>query len=441
MSFGLAFPLSAQPPRRQSASLRHRICAAGALSAALLLAGCGGDAPSSGGAPGGGPGGRGGPGGPGGDRPIPVTTVRLQPETFSERIAAIGTVKARESITVTAKVSELVEQVHFDSGDEVRAGAPLITLSDRQQRAALTEAQAAADEAERLYRRQSELAQQQLIARSQLDSQRATRDAANARVAQIRAQLADRVIRAPFSGVLGLRQVSPGALITPGVAIATLDDISAVFVDFPLPEAQLSVVAPGRPIGGRAAAFPGRDFAGTVETIATRVDPATRAAMVRAEVPNPERLLRPGMLINVELPGVERRTLLVPEIAVVQVGRESYLYRVGADDSVEQIEVTVGARGGGKAEILAGAAAGDRIVVDGTGKLRPGAKIVEGAAPASADGAPAGAAPAASAPSTSAPATSAPATSAPATESPAGAAPEAAPPAAAPTAPAASNRN
>lgn len=430
MAFRLPLSRSASPLRRASAPLRRRVCAAVALSAVLLLAGCGGDAPSSGGAPGG----RGGPGGPGGDRPIPVTTVRLQPETFSERIAAIGTVKARESITVTAKVSELVEQVHFDSGDEVRAGAPLITLSDRQQRAALTEAQAAADEAERLYRRQSELAQQQLIARSQLDSQRATRDAANARVAQIRAQLADRVIRAPFSGVLGLRQVSPGALITPGVAIATLDDISAVFVDFPLPEAQLSVVAPGRPIGGRAAAFPGRDFAGTVETIATRVDPATRAAVVRAEVPNPERLLRPGMLINVELPGVERRTLLVPEIAVVQVGRESYLYRVGADDSVEQIEVTVGARGGGKAEILSGAAAGDRIVVDGTGKLRPGAKIVEGAAPASADGAPAGAAPAVSAPATSAPATAPPA-------SPAGAAPEAAPPAAAQTAPAASNRN
>lgn len=433
MPFRLPFSRSVQPPRGASSPLRHRLCTAAALSAALLIAGCGGDAPSSGG----GPGGRGGPGGPGGDRPIPVTTVRLQPETFSERIAAIGTVKARESITVTAKVSELVEQVHFDSGDEVRAGAPLITLSDRQQRAALTEAQAAADEAERLYRRQSELAQQQLIARSQLDSQRATRDAANARVGQIRAQLADRVIRAPFSGLLGLRQVSPGALITPGTAIATLDDISAVFVDFPLPEAQLSVVAPGRPIGGRAAAYPGRDFAGTVETIDARVDPATRAATVRARVPNPERLLRPGMLINVELPSAERRTLLVPEIAVVQVGRESYLYRVGADDSVEQIEVTVGARGGGKAEILAGAAAGDRIVVDGTGKLRPGAKIVEGAVPAPAVDAPAGTAPATSAPATAEPATSAPA-------SPASAAPAAAPPAAAPTAPAmpaASNRN
>jgi membrane fusion protein (multidrug efflux system) len=421
MPFRLPFSGAARAPRRPSAPLRRRICTAGALSAALLLAGCSGDAPSSGG----GPGGRGGPGGgPGGDRPIPVTTVRLQPETFSERIAAIGTVKARESITVTAKVSELVEQVHFDSGDEVRAGAPLITLSDRQQRAALSEAQAAADEAERLYRRQSELAQQQLIARSQLDTQRATRDAANARVAQIRAQLADRVIRAPFPGVLGLRQVSPGALITPGIAIATLDDISAVFVDFSLPEAQLSVVAPGRGIGGRAAAFPGRDFAGTVETIDARIDPATRAATVRARIPNPERLLRPGMLINVELPGAERRALLVPEIAVVQVGRESYLYRVAADDSVEQIEVTVGARGGGKAEILSGAAAGDRIVVDGTGKLRPGAKIVEGAAPAPAAGTPADAAPATSAPA-----------------SPPSASPEAAPPAAAPATPAASNRS
>jgi membrane fusion protein (multidrug efflux system) len=389
------------PLRRASASfvsfrLRSVVPARGVVAAlalclVLALAGCGGDAPSAGGAPGG----RGGPGGgPGGDRPIPVTTVRLQQETFSERIAAIGTVKARESITVTAKVSELVQQVHFDSGDEVRAGAPLVTLSDLQQRAALTEAQAAAEEAERLYRRQSELAQQQLIARSQLDSQRATRDAANARVAQIRAQLADRVIRAPFAGVLGLRQVSPGALVTPGTAIATLDDISAMFVDFPLPEAQLSVVAPGRAIGGRAAAFPERSFDGTVETIDARVDPATRAVTVRARVPNPERLLRPGMLINVELPSAERRTLLVPEIAVVQVGRESYLYRVGADDSVEQIEVTIGARGGGKAEVLSGAAAGDRIVVDGTGKLRPGAKIAEGAVPAGDAAAPATPAPA-----------------------------------------------
>lgn len=351
------------------------------LASMLALAACGGDKASSGG-PGGGPGGGQG----GADRPVPVTTVRLQPESFAERISAIGTVKARESVTITAKVSELVQQVHFDSGDEVRAGAPLITLSDRQQQAALAEAQASADEAERLYRRQSELAAQQLIARSQLDNQRATRDAAKARVAQIRAQLADRVIRAPFSGVLGLRQVSTGALVTPGVAIATLDDLARVHVDFPLPEAQLSMAAPGRAIRGTAAAWPQREFTGAIAIIDARIDPATRAVMVRADLPNPERLLRPGMLVNVELPGATREALLVPEIAVVQVGRESFLYRVKDDGSVEQIDVVIGARSGGKAEVVEGAKAGDRIVVDGTGKLRPGAKIVEAAAPAPAPG-------------------------------------------------------
>lgn len=362
-------PTSSIPhrPSRDRSHRAFRLFAAGVLS--LWLAACdSGDTPAAG--PGGGA-------GQGGDRPTPVTTVRLQPETFADSIVAIGTVKARESVTVTAKVSEIVQTVHFDSGQEVRAGDSLITLSDRQQQASLAEAQAAADEAERLYRRQGELAQQQLIARAQLDNQRAARDAAQARVAQIRAQLADRVIRAPFSGVLGLRQVSPGALVTPGVAIATLDDLSRVYVDFPLPEAQLSLIAAGRRISGRAAAYPDRGFDGAVTTIDARLDPATRAVQVRADFANGERLLRPGMLMTVEVPGVERKALLLPEIAVTQVGRESFVYRVKSDDSVEQVKVTVAARRGGKVEIADGLAAGDRIVVDGTGKLRPGGKISE----------------------------------------------------------------
>lgn len=341
--------------------------AAGALS--LGLAACG-----DGEKPAGGPGGA----GQGGDRPTPVTTIRIQPETFTDSVTAIGTVKARESVTVTAKVSEIVQTVHFDSGQQVRAGDPLITLSDRQQQASLAEAQAAADEAERLYRRQNELAQQQLIARAQLDNQRAARDAAKARVAQIRAQLADRVIRAPFSGVLGLRQVSPGALVTPGVAIATLDDLSRVYVDFPLPEAQLSRVAVGRRINGRATAYPDRAFDGAVTTIDARLDPATRAVQVRADFANGERMLRPGMLMTVEVPGVERQALLLPEIAVTQIGRDSFVFRAKPDDSVEQVKVTVAARRSGKVEIADGLATGDRIVVEGTGKLRAGGKISEG---------------------------------------------------------------
>lgn len=316
----------------------------------------------------------------GGNAPpaVPVTTTTVRKQPWSDTIAALGTVKARESVVVSAKVSETVERVHFDSGDEVAAGAPLVTLSGQQQQAALTAAQAEATEADRMYRRQSELAGQQLIARSMLDTQLATRDAARARVAEIRADIGDRTIRAPFAGVLGIRQVSPGSLVTPGTAIATLDDIARVYVDFPVPEGQLANLAAGQAVTGRSDAYPQRSFEGTVSTVETRVDPATRAVNVRADFPNPDRMLRPGMLLQVQLARTERQALVVPEIAIVQVGRESFVYRVTADGSVEQAPVEVGARVAGRAEVISGLEAGDRIVVDGTGKLRPGSRVVEG---------------------------------------------------------------
>lgn len=327
------------------------------------------------------------PGGAGGDRPIPVTTAVVQLRAWSDTLQALGTVKARESVTVTAKVSETVQRVHFDSGDEVRAGAPLVTLSGQAQQAALAEAQAAANEAERLYRRQDELAAQQLIARAALDTQRATRDAARARVAQMRAEIGDRTVRAPFAGVLGLRQVSPGSLVTPGTAIATLDDVSRVYVDFPVPEIQLANLAPGQQLVGKSVAYPGRNFEGIVSTVDARVNAATRAVTVRGDFPNPDRALRPGMLLEVQLSRPERQALVVPEIAIVQVGRDTFVYRVMPDSNVEQASVQLGARVSGKVEVVSGLKAGDRIVVDGTGKLRPGAKVVEGSAGAPAQGA------------------------------------------------------
>lgn len=315
-----------------------------------------------------------------GDRPVPVTTTQVRLQPWSDSVQALGNVKARESVTITAKVSETVQRVHFDSGDVVRAGAPLVTLSGQSQQAALAEAQAAANEAESLYQRQAALAAQQLIARAALDSQRATRDAARARVAQMRAEIGDRTIRAPFAGVLGLRQVSPGSLVTPGTPIATLDDTARVFVDFPVPETMLANVAVGQSLGATSAAYPGRKFDGLVSTIDARVDPATRALTVRGDFPNADRALRPGMLLQVTLSRPERPALLVPEIAVVQVGNASFVYRVKPDDSVERADVRIGARRDGMAEVTEGLKAGDRLVVDGTGKLRPGSKVVEGAA-------------------------------------------------------------
>ena len=307
--------------------------------------------------------------------PIPVTTQVLQPSAWSDTLQAIGTAKARESVTLTSKVSEVVQDVHFESGDEVRAGAPLITLRGDSQRASLVEAQATFAEADRLYRRQVALADQQLVARASLDTQKAIRDAAAARVQQTRSDIGDRNVRAPFAGVLGIRQVSPGALITPTTVIATLDDISRMYVDFPVPEAQLANVAAGQRLSARSASYPDRSFEGVVSIIDARIDPATRAVTVRGDFPNPDRALRPGMLLEVTLTRPERQALVLPEIAVVQVGNSSYVFRVGADDTVERADVQIGARRGGKVEVLGGLKAGDEVVVDGTGKLRPGRKI------------------------------------------------------------------
>jgi membrane fusion protein (multidrug efflux system) len=177
--------------------------------------------------------------------------------------------------------------------------------------------------------------------------------------------------------VLGIRQVSPGALVTPGTVIATLDAIERVHVDFPVPEQALPSVAAGHRVIGRSAAWPTLEFSGDVETIGTRIDPQTRALTVRAEFPNPDQRLRPGMLMEVRMLQPARDALVVPEIAVVQVGRESFVFRVGDDGVVERAPVETGSRQAGSVVVASGLAAGDRIVVDGTGKLRDGVRVVE----------------------------------------------------------------
>ncbi|WP_407354354.1 efflux RND transporter periplasmic adaptor subunit [Luteimonas sp. R10] len=340
-----------------------------ALASVLALAACGDGS------------GQGGGRAPAGNAAT-VTTATVQVQPWSDTIQALGTVKARESIMVTAKVSETVERVHFESGDVVAAGDVLVTLSGNQQHAALAAAEAAAAEADRLHERQSQLAAQQLISSSSLDTQRAVRDSARARVQEIRANLGDRSIRAPFPGVLGLRLVSPGSLVQPGTEIASLDDVSRVYVDFPVPEAQLANLAPGQRLIGRSVAYPGREFEGTVATVDSRIDPNTRAVTVRGDFPNADGALRPGLLMQVVLERPAREALVVPEIAIVQVGRDTFVYRVREDDTVEQAPIEVGARVAGRAEVVSGLSGGDRIVVDGTGKLRTGMAIEDTGPPA-----------------------------------------------------------
>jgi len=308
---------------------------------------------------------------------VVVTTATVASNPWSDSIEALGTAQSNESVMVTAKVTETVVRVNFEDGDLVDAGKVLVDLSGRAELAGLEEAAAAFREAEQQYRRQQQLTEQKLVPASQLDTQRAAVDSARARLDATRARLSDRVITAPFAGVLGFRRVSPGTLVTPGTTIASLDDISVIRLEFSVPETFLQALAPGQKISARSAAYPGREFSGVLRTIGSRVDPVTRSISARAEILNPERELRPGMLLSVQVFQPERQALVVPEIAVVQVARDSFVYRVAADDTVERVVVRLGARRAGEVEVLGGLVAGERIVVDGTGKLRPGARIAE----------------------------------------------------------------
>jgi membrane fusion protein (multidrug efflux system) len=311
---------------------------------------------------------------------INVTTTVVSAVPWVDSIEAVGTSKARESVTLTAKITETVRKVNFRDGQSVDAGDVLVELTSGQQVAALAEAHATYKDAERLMNRNQDLVRQGTVSRQVGDTAQATHDSTKARVDLLRAQLSDRVVIAPFSGVLGLRQISAGALVTPGAVITTLDDIDAIKLDFAVPERFLSALAPDQDVVARSAAFPEREFRGKVVSLDSRVDPVTRAVLVRAELANTDHALRAGMLLMVNVLRPSREALAVPEIAVVQVGSNAFVYRVGADDKVEQVKVSLGARRRGEVEISEGIEAGARIVVDGTVKLRDGAKITESVA-------------------------------------------------------------
>jgi membrane fusion protein (multidrug efflux system) len=304
--------------------------------------------------------------------PIPVHTQQVVSMPWIDEIEALGTAQANESVTLTAKVTESVERINFTDGEIVRGGDVLIELTGRAEVAQLTEAQAAFTESQKQLARLEELVKQGTVTRSQVDAQLAARDQARARREAIRARLADRVITAPFDGVLGFRQVSEGTLLTPGTTITTLDDIRTIKLDFSVPERFLESISIGAEVVARSAAFHEASFVGVVRSIASRVDPITRSVQVRAHIDNADFKLKPGMLMSVRLKSPERSALVVDEIALIQTGRQAYVFVLDAEGKASRVDVSVGGRKSGKVELLSGLSAGVRVVTDGVVKLRPG---------------------------------------------------------------------
>jgi membrane fusion protein (multidrug efflux system) len=296
---------------------------------------------------------------------------------FADRIEALGTLRANESVVLTASVTETVTDIHFDDGDRVKAGQVLLEMTSAEEHALLEEARATVGEAKRQYERVKSLEAQGTAAKSLLDERLREWETARARLTAIESRLDDRLVRAPFAGVVGLRNISVGALVEPGDVITTVDDDSVMKLDFAVPSTYLATLKPKLAIVARTHAYPERSFEGEVSGIDSRVDPVTRAVTVRAILSNDERLLKPGMLMQVELLKNPREALVIPEEALLPQGEKQYVLLVDEADGnkVVRREVKIGSRRPGEVEILQGLAAGDKVITDGALKTRPGQPV------------------------------------------------------------------
>lgn len=326
--------------------------------------------------------------GPSGPATVEVDTVKTG--RIVEIRESVGTVRAYESITVTAKVAGIIAEIGFEEGQSVKAGDVLVQLDAAERKAEIEQAVAEANRAVALRNEIAiKLERAQALSRTgagtsaqvedltaQMKSLEGSIASAQAQRRGAEARLEELTIRAPFAGRVGTRSVSLGAYISPGTRITSLDDLSRVRLDFSVPENLLGRLKPGQTVNATSAAYQGRRFQGSVTTIDPRVDPATRTVKLTAEFPNPDEALKPGMFLSVALEvTVKEDAVVVPEEAIVSEGLRHIVYPV-KDGKVERRVIRLGQRQNGKAEVVEGLQAGETIVVLGVQRVRPGAAVI-----------------------------------------------------------------
>lgn len=312
-----------------------------------------------------------------GDMKVSVVSVAAETREFTDIVEALGTARANESVTLTPRVSDTIRSVQFDDGDIVSKGEVLVLLADDEEQAQLSEAEANLLEARQAFKRIQNLVKQGNASGAALDTERRRMAEAQFRLDAAKARLADQRIVAPFDGMLGLRQISEGSLVTPSTAITTIDAIDIINLDFSVPERFIATLATGQSVTAKVSAYPDRVFEGTVKTIASRVDTVTRSVVVRAELSNKDRALRPGLLMTVEVINRSWRAIGVPEEAIVPTGGRDYVFVVEGDEALRR-QVDLGLRRPGYVEVLSGIEPGDRVVTQGTVRLgRSGMKVVD----------------------------------------------------------------
>jgi membrane fusion protein (multidrug efflux system) len=304
-----------------------------------------------------------------------VVLFEVKQSEIIESLEALGSARAAESVILTVSVTEKVSGITFKQGQFVEKGQVLLTLANDEELAQFNVAKIELAEQKREYKRIESLVKQKSVSGSELDRLQSSIDTARARIAQAEATLSDRVIKAPFDGLLGLRNVSVGALLTPGDQITTLDSVANLEMDFDLAEIYLPRINVGQTINALSIAHPELIFRGEIVTLDSRVNPNTRSIKVRAKIQNKDALLRPGMLLTLDLIDQQRVTKMLPEESVFMRANKHLVYKVSPEMIVSEQAIEIGIRQKGQVEVLSGLTVGDKIVLQGLLKVKTGSKV------------------------------------------------------------------
>ncbi len=316
----------------------------------------------------------------------PVPSVAAKPaETVSwtPRVTEIGSLRALQGVDVAPQVGGVIRAIRFESDQDVEKGAPLVQIDDSVEQADLKANLANLRNAELTYQRQQQLASGGAASRANLDAATAARDSAAAAVERTRAVIAQKAIVAPFSGRLGIRRVDIGQYVSAGAALVSLQQLDPIFVDFQSPEQQIANLKVGQSLEATVDAFPGESFKGKIRFLDARVSVDTRQFLVRGEISNPDKKLRPGMFANVSIAsGAPRATTVVPRTAVTYslYGDSVFVVKPieGGDPALATVErraVKTGAVESERVAILDGVKPGEMVVAEGQLKLQTGMKV------------------------------------------------------------------
>ena len=303
----------------------------------------------------------------------PVASISL-----ATRIEALGSLRANEAITLTPNVTKTITRINFEDGQRVTKGQVLVEMTSREESALLEEARLNAEEARKQWERVDVLVKRGAASQSLLDQRLREYEAARARYNATESRLKDLILLAPFSGVVGLRNASVGALVSPGDAITTLNDDSKMKLDFTVPAVYLRNLAIGLPIEAKSRDLGDKVFTGEVFSIDNQIDEVTRAIKVRALLDNKNHELKQGMLMLVDLNAAARDALVISESALVPLGSNNFVFVVKEAAGVFKVErrqIVIGERLAGAVEVVSGLVQGDRVVTHGLQKIRDGQAV------------------------------------------------------------------